>query len=98
MWLVVRNRMRWEVEEATPSRALRRPEKVTLPLNLVAPEKATISAARAERWRASVPSFAALRTASESSVDVLEKNDTSFGRVSEEMIELVVGKASFRQI
>lgn len=34
MWFVVMKRMRWDVEEATPSSALRRPEKVTLPLNL----------------------------------------------------------------
>jgi len=38
-WLVVRKRRRCEVDEATPSSALSRPENVTLLLNLRAREE-----------------------------------------------------------
>lgn len=89
--------MRCEVEEATPSRALRRPEKVTLLLNLrgsVARERSS----QGNQSKQDVPGFASLRSARKRRVDVLEKHHAPLRRVRQQVIELVVGEAALGQV
>ena len=49
-------------------------------------------------WGKHVPVFASLDTPVERGVDVLEKNETAFGYVCEEVVEFVVCETSFRDV
>ena len=44
------------------------------------------------------PGFTTLRSSTESSVDILQQNDTPLGRIRKQMIQLVVRQSSFGKI